>query len=125
MRKIAVVFLLVCLQFSLSAEDIITTTPDGRRVILYEDWTWEYIEESEGWTKTAAGDFTVERFWVETTGSYTCSYTIVRYRNNTDRIFDSAVTIQAEVLDSTGHVINMNTRSFFAYDDFAANEVIL
>lgn len=62
------------------------------------------------------GTFKVERFWEETVGDYTCSYTIVSYRNTTQRTFTKNVTIQATLYDSQKNVVNTNTRSFFAFE---------
>jgi len=68
------------------------------------------------WTKTEFGSFKVERFWEETVGDYTCSYTIVTYRNTTQKTFDKNVTIRATVYDSQKKVVDTNTRSLFAHE---------
>lgn len=62
------------------------------------------------------GKYTVERFWEDTTGDYTCAYTIVSYKNTTSRTFTSAVTIRATIYDAEGQVIDTNDRSFFAHE---------
>jgi len=68
------------------------------------------------WTKTEFGSFKIERFWEETVGQYTCSYTIVTYRNTTQKTFTKNVTIRATVYDSQKKVVDTNTRSFFAHE---------
>jgi hypothetical protein len=68
------------------------------------------------WTNTSSGSFKIDRFWEETVGDYTCTYTIVTYRNTTDRTFTSAVTIQATIYDNNDKTIDMNERSFFFYE---------
>jgi len=68
----------------------------------------------EEWTRTEFGSFKIERFWEETVGNYTCSYTIVTYRNTTKKTFYKNVTIRATVYDSQKKVVDTNTRSFFA-----------
>jgi hypothetical protein len=62
------------------------------------------------------GTFKIERFWEETVGQYTCSYTIVSYRNTTQRTFTKNVTIQATVYDSQKNVVDTGERSFFAFE---------
>lgn len=68
------------------------------------------------WTRTEFGSFKIERFWEETLGNYTCSYTIVTYRNTTQKTFDKNVTIRATVYDSQKKVVDTNTRSFFVHE---------
>lgn len=72
-------------------------------------------QESE-WTKTEFGAFKVERFWEETVGEYTCSYTLVSYWNHTFTTFEQFVTIRANVFDAQGRMVDTNTRSFFAHE---------
>jgi hypothetical protein len=68
------------------------------------------------WTKTESGSFKIDRFWEETVGQYTCSYTIVSYKNTTNKTFTAQVSIQATVYDAQKNVVDMNTRSFFAHE---------
>lgn len=70
----------------------------------------------DDWTKTDSGSFKIERFWEETVGQYTCSYTIVSYKNTTNKTFTAQVEIQATVYDAQKKVVDMNTRSFFAHE---------
>jgi len=72
-------------------------------------------QESE-WTKTEFGAFKIERFWEETVGEYTCSYTIVSYWNHTFKTFEKNVTVRASVYDSQKRMVDTNTRSFFAHE---------
>ena len=73
-------------------------------------------EEENKWVETENGSFKIERFWEETVGDYTCTYTIVRYKNTTNKTFKNQVEIEATVYDAKDKVVNMNTRSFFAYE---------
>jgi hypothetical protein len=72
--------------------------------------------QGEEWTKTEFGSVKIERFWEETVGNYTCSYTIVTYKNTTQRTFTKNVTIRATVYDSQQKMVDTNTRSFFAHE---------
>jgi hypothetical protein len=49
MRKICacMVFFFFCLFYLAAEEDLIATTPEGKKVILKEDGTWSYIKEIE------------------------------------------------------------------------------
>lgn len=70
----------------------------------------------EEWKETEFGSFKIERFWEETVGDYTCTYTLVSYKNTTDKIFNEKVTIRATIYDSQKKMIDTNTRSFFAHE---------
>jgi hypothetical protein len=72
--------------------------------------------QENAWIKSEFGSFKVERFWEETVGNYTCSYTIVTYRNTTQKTFEANVTIRASVYDSQKRMVDTNTRSFFAHE---------
>lgn len=75
-----------------------------------------FSAESKDWIKTEYGSYRIDRFWEETVGNYTCSYTIVSYKNTTAKTFESQVTIRATIYDSQKNVIDTNTRSFFAHE---------
>jgi hypothetical protein len=68
------------------------------------------------WKDTEFGSFKIERFWEETVGDYTCSYTLVTYRNTTKKTFSGGVTIRATVYDSNKNMVDSNTRSLFALE---------
>ena len=72
--------------------------------------------ESKKWTETEFRSFRVDRFWEETVGNYTCSYTLVTYKNTTTKTFNSAVTIRATIYDSKENKLDTNTRSFFTHE---------
>jgi hypothetical protein len=74
------------------------------------------LGKGDDWHSTERGSFKIERFWEETVGDYTCSYTIVSYRNTTSRTFESQVTIQAAVYDAQDKMVDTNERSFFAHE---------
>jgi hypothetical protein len=75
-----------------------------------------FSAESKDWIKTEFGSYRIDRFWEETVGDYTCSYTIVSYKNTTEKTFTRQVTIRATVYDTRENVIDTNTRSFFSYE---------
>ena len=122
MKEIVILGLIITFSFmSISfvcAEDITATTEKGKKVILHDDGTWEYVSENKEkvWIQTSHGSYKIERFWEETTGDYTCSYTLVSYRNTTNKTFSKLVSIKAIVYDTNNKMLNMNTRSFFAYE---------
>ena len=62
------------------------------------------------------GTLEVERVWVENLGDTNYVYALVKYTNDTQERFTSAVTIQATAYDKKGEPINMNTRSFFVHE---------
>ena len=71
--------------------------------------------KSDEWTETEVGSFKIEKFWEESNGGYTCTYTIVTYWNSTNKTF-KVVEVKATALDKNGKVIDTNTRSFFEHD---------
>lgn len=79
-------------------------------------WVVSLAEVKEDWTKTSFGSFNIERFWEETHGEYTCTYTLVSYKNTTEKTFEEKVTIRATIYDSQENMIDTNTRSFFAHE---------
>lgn len=85
-------------------------------VFLFLTHNLLFPAEGQNWQKTAYGSIRIDRFWEETVGDYTCSYTIVSYKNTTERTFSSQVTIRATIYDSKENVIDTNTRSFFAHE---------
>lgn len=74
------------------------------------------LPSQDGWTKTLSGSFKIERFWEETVGDFTCTYTIISYKNTTQRTFDKNVTFRASIYDAGKNMIDTNTRSFFAHE---------
>ena len=70
----------------------------------------------DGWTKTDSGSFKIERFWEETVGQYTCTYTLISYKNTSQKTFNKNVTFRATIFDSKENMIDTNTRSFFAHE---------
>lgn len=85
-------------------------------VLIFVGFVAVLFSEQDEWTKTDSGSFKIERFWEETVGQYTCSYTIVSYKNTTNKTFTAQVEIQATVYDAQKKVVDMNTRSFFAHE---------
>jgi hypothetical protein len=69
---------------------------------------------ADGWIATDKGSYRIARFWEETAGSYTATYTIVSYKNTTSKTFTSSVRIKASIYDQNNGLIDTNTRSFFA-----------
>lgn len=59
-----------------------------------------------------AGSLNIDRVWVD--GDY--GYALVSYVNDSTSTFDKAVTIKCIALDPKGNKININRRSFFAYE---------
>jgi hypothetical protein len=69
-----------------------------------------------GWTKTEYGSYKIERFWEETVGQFTCTYTIVSYKNTSQTTFAKNVTFRIAVYDAKGNMIDTEPRSFFAFE---------
>lgn len=71
------------------------------------------FSDDNNWITTEFGSFKIERFWEETLGDYNCTYTLVTYRNTTNKTYNKYVTIRATIYDFNNGMINTNTRSFY------------
>jgi hypothetical protein len=71
---------------------------------------------ADDWTKTERGSIRIDRFWEESFPNYNVVYVLVTYGNTTSRTFGTAVTIRATILDENKKKIDMNHRSFFAWE---------
>lgn len=54
----------------------------------------------------------VQNVWHE----YGTTYILVKYTNETDRVFNNAVSIKCATIDRSRKIINTNERSFFAHE---------